>query len=73
MSEPSCPSMLDRLQQKLITFWRGVRNATGDDAYQRYLDHWYATHKDDQTQPLGRREFFQAEQQRKWNRPNRCC
>ncbi len=53
------------------TFWRGVRTATGDDAYERYLTHHEAAHPD--AQPLSRRAFFEAEQQRKWSRINRCC
>lgn len=46
---------------------------TGDDAYQRYLEHWYGEHDHSGQRPLTRREFYLAEQQRKWNKPNRCC
>ncbi len=52
-------------------FWRGVRTATGDDAYERYLSHNERAHPG--TLPLSRRAFFEAEQQRKWSRINRCC
>ncbi len=52
-------------------FWRGVRTATGDDAYERYLLHNAAAHPG--AAPLSRRAFFAAEQQRKWSRINRCC
>lgn len=52
-------------------FWRGVRTATGDDAYERYLRHNAEAHSG--ATPLSRRAFFEAEQQRKWSRINRCC
>jgi uncharacterized short protein YbdD (DUF466 family) len=52
-------------------FWRGVRTATGDDAYERYLRHNAEAHPG--AKPLSRRAFFEAEQQRKWSKINRCC
>ncbi|MGB6450717.1 MAG: YbdD/YjiX family protein [Steroidobacteraceae bacterium] len=54
-----------------LAFWRGVRTATGDDAYERYLRHYTEAHSG--AKPLSRRAFFEAEQQRKWSRINRCC
>lgn len=73
MSKPGYCKMFKNLQKRLINFWCGIRTLTGDDAYQRYLQHWRLRHADDGEQPLSRREFYIAEQQRKWNRPNRCC
>jgi uncharacterized short protein YbdD (DUF466 family) len=59
----------------LIEAWRafclGVRTATGDDAYERYLCHHAGAHPD--AAPLSRRAFFEAEQRRKWSGINRCC
>ena len=61
------------IKHNLQRFWQGLMTLTGDDAYQRYLDHWQAEHGGTEQRPMTRREFYMAEQQRKWNRPNRCC
>ncbi len=53
------------------TLWRGLRTLSGDDAYERYLEHHAAAHSAEA--PLSRRAFFDAEQQRIWSRINRCC
>ena len=53
--------------------WRVLRELSGDDAYERYLAHRRALHTADATTPLSRREFFRAEQQRKWDGVQRCC
>lgn len=58
--------------QALARFWAGLRHATGDDAYERYLAHWQACHAGE-GQPLSRKDFFRAEQDRKWNGIRRCC
>lgn len=64
--------MKERLRAKLREFWQGIRQITGDDAYERYLQHWRATHATDET-PLDRKEFFRREQQRRWSGVRRCC
>ena len=56
----------------LRRLWRTLRAASGDDAYERYLEHWHAHHSDE-GEPLDRRAFFKAEQERKWNGIKRCC
>ena len=43
----------------------------GADAYERYLQHHQQQHPD-QT-PLDRKQFYLAEQQRKWSGVKRCC
>jgi len=48
-----------------------VRTLSGDDAYERYLDHHATMHTG--TQPLSRKDFFREEQDRKWDGINRCC
>ncbi|MGH8261222.1 MAG: YbdD/YjiX family protein [Steroidobacteraceae bacterium] len=63
--------MSARLADAWRRFWRGVRTATGDDAYERYLHHHAVTHPG--AEPLSPRDFFEAEQQRKWSGINRCC
>jgi len=55
----------------LKALWRWVREATGDDAYERYLVHQAQAHAGER--PMSRREFVKAEQQRKWSGINRCC
>ncbi len=52
--------------------WRALRTATGDDAYERYLEHFRAKHTAAET-PLSRREFSAREMDRKWNGVRRCC
>jgi uncharacterized short protein YbdD (DUF466 family) len=62
------------LHHRLAALWWGIRWATGDDAYERYLAHWAARHGADLAPPLGRRDFFRAELRRKWEAgPRRCC
>ena len=51
--------------------WRAMRALSGDDAYERYLEHRAAAHCD--TPVLSRREFYVDEQRRKWGTINRCC
>ncbi|AAU90550.1 YbdD/YjiX family protein [Methylococcus capsulatus] len=64
--------MTVKLADKLSAFWRTLRTATGDDAYERYLEHW-RRHHDGEGQPLSRKAFFRAEQQRRWSGVRRCC
>ena len=51
--------------------WSVIRALTRDDAYDRYLAHHAAHHRD--AEMLSRREFYLREQQRKWNGITRCC
>jgi uncharacterized short protein YbdD (DUF466 family) len=53
------------------TCWRAIRALSGDDAYERYLQHRAAAHGD--APVLSRREFYIDEQRRKWGTINRCC
>ncbi len=49
-----------------------VRHLSGDDAYERYLQHW-RTHHAGEAAPLDRKAFFRTEQDRKWSGIRRCC
>jgi uncharacterized short protein YbdD (DUF466 family) len=60
------------IAEKLRKLWRTLRTVSGDDAYERYLAHWRAQHAGE-GEPLDRRAFFKAEQERKWNGIKRCC
>ncbi|MHB1291004.1 MAG: CstA-like transporter-associated (seleno)protein [Sulfuricella sp.] len=55
----------------LRNLWRVIRRLTGDDAYERYLRHHAEVHPHEM--PLGRKEFFKREQDRKWSGVRRCC
>ncbi|MGH8644532.1 MAG: CstA-like transporter-associated (seleno)protein [Gammaproteobacteria bacterium] len=57
--------------KSLRTLWRAVREASGDDAYERYLAHWRAWHSHER--PLSQAEFCRTELERKWSRLLRCC
>jgi uncharacterized short protein YbdD (DUF466 family) len=56
---------------KLKGFWRVVRRLSGDDAYERYLQHYVEHHQDDT--PLSKEAFFKRWQDEKWNGIKRCC
>jgi uncharacterized short protein YbdD (DUF466 family) len=53
--------------------WMGMRELTGDDAYERYLKHWREHHSLEGGEPLGRKAFFKQELERKWSGVRRCC
>ena len=57
--------------KRLAKWWQLVRRATGDDAYERYLEHRAACAQSGPV--LDRRAFYLAEQRRKWSGVNRCC
>ena len=56
-------------------FWRGawryLRHVSGDDAYERYLQHRAVYHPDEPL--LSRQDYFKREQSRKWDGIRRCC
>jgi uncharacterized short protein YbdD (DUF466 family) len=51
--------------------WRAIRRLSGDDAYERYLQHHTQHHPE--TPPLGREDFFRQWQDTKWKGVKRCC
>jgi len=55
--------------RQVVAWLRGV---TGDDAYDRYLEHHARAHPD--RPPLSRKEFFDEQLAMKWSGGvNRCC
>jgi len=57
--------------------WDCVRQLSGDDAYERYLEH-YAEHRQNNAEgeilPLLTKEaFFKEWQEKKWTGVKRCC
>ena len=58
---------------ELRKLWALLREATGDDAYERYLAHWRARHSATNDAPLDRAAFYREDQRRKWDGVRRCC
>lgn len=56
---------------KTATAWRAIRQLSGDDAYERYLQHHAERHAGEP--PLSKREFFKQWQDGKWKGVKRCC
>jgi uncharacterized short protein YbdD (DUF466 family) len=50
--------------------WKGLRDWSGDSAYETYSA---ATAKRNSRPELSREEFYVAQLERKYSRPNRCC
>ena len=61
------------MRSSLRRIWSLLREVTGDDAYERYVAHWRASHSTDATGPLDRSSFYREEQRRKWEGIRRCC
>jgi len=59
------------MKARLNALWRIIRRLSGDDAYERYLDHHATAHPGEA--PLSRKEYFKREQERKWGGIRRCC
>jgi uncharacterized short protein YbdD (DUF466 family) len=59
--------------RRLLTLaWRALRTLTGDDAYQRYLEHVRRAHSG--AVPLDATTFYRVETERRFSGgPNRCC
>ena len=53
--------------------WKFLRHVSGDDAYERYLNHWRDHHASFGGVPMDRQAFFKHAQERKWNGIKRCC
>jgi uncharacterized short protein YbdD (DUF466 family) len=51
--------------------WRWLRRATGDDAYDRYLEHHAQAHPHDPV--MTRAKFYDESQRAKWSGVSRCC
>jgi uncharacterized short protein YbdD (DUF466 family) len=60
-----------RWMESLDRGWRSLRSLLGDDAYDRYLEHFRHRHAGEV--PLGRSEFYRSELDRRFSQANRCC
>ena len=63
---------MNMLQIRLRGLWVGLRRLAGDDAYERYLEHWRTKHAGE-GKPLDRGSFLRRETERRWSGINRCC
>lgn len=54
----------------LQAFWRGLRQWSGDSAYETYLAR---AERQPAKKPLSAAEFYVEQLNRKYSRPNRCC
>ena len=63
------------MRARLKSCWKVVRRLSGDDAYERYLEHYARCHAEDPDAkgPLSRADFFKQWQDEKWNGIKRCC
>lgn len=69
----------------LKRLWQGVRELSGDDAYERYLQHFEQHHHqacsdvdgdadlNKKALPLTKEEFYKQWQDEKWKGVKRCC
>ena len=57
---------------RLRSLWAALRRVTGDDAYERYLEHWRLFHSHESA-PLDRTAFHRVETRRRWDGIRRCC
>ncbi|MDO9162750.1 MAG: YbdD/YjiX family protein [Methylococcaceae bacterium] len=62
---------------KIKAAWRLLRRLSGDDAYERYLEHYAHHHNVDCLhacdRPLSKKDFFKQWQDEKWHGVKRCC
>lgn len=59
--------------QRLKAFCKGIRQLSGDDAYERYLLHYAEHHQNSNEVPLTKAEFFKQWQDNLWDGVKRCC
>ncbi|MGH9845918.1 MAG: CstA-like transporter-associated (seleno)protein [Blastocatellia bacterium] len=63
--------------EALKTLWLGLRRVSGDDAYERYLEHRARCQASDPDhapgKTLSRAEYFKERLERKWDGVKRCC
>ena len=57
---------------KLRKCWSMLRRLSGDNAYERYLEHRRLHHAQEDA-PLDRSAFHRLETERRWNNVRRCC
>lgn len=64
-------SAVAKLRRMVRGVWRGLREWSGDRAYERYLR--APATRCAACQPLSREKFYIEQVNRRYSRPNRCC
>jgi uncharacterized short protein YbdD (DUF466 family) len=59
-----------KLESALRIFWSGIRQWSGDSAYETYLA---CVERQPTQKPMSAAEFYVEQLNRKYSRPNRCC
>jgi uncharacterized short protein YbdD (DUF466 family) len=62
--------VLQMAKQAVHAFWHGLREWSGDAAYDRYMA---CASRTNRNQILTPAEFYVEQLNRKYSRPNRCC
>lgn len=65
------PAVFNRARHIMQTAWRGLREWSGDAAYDRYLDSRAV--RRGTVSALSRKNFYLEQVNRRYSRPNRCC
>jgi uncharacterized short protein YbdD (DUF466 family) len=55
----------------LRSAWRYLRETSGDDAYERYVEHLALAHPGEPA--MSRAQYFRLRQEQKWDGIKRCC
>lgn len=66
--------LLTKTKRTLVSLWEGLRELTGDNAYEKYVERLQA--KEPGCPLLTREEFYQQRMEKKFNdkdNPSRCC
>jgi uncharacterized short protein YbdD (DUF466 family) len=64
------PTRWHQFENALRNIWRGLRQWSGDSAYETYLA---CGERQPGQKPLSAAEFYVEQLNRKYSRPNRCC
>jgi uncharacterized short protein YbdD (DUF466 family) len=62
--------LLSRVRVGLAAFWKGLREWSGDAAYEKYAE---AVTRSGARASLTPEEFYVEQLNRKYSRPSRCC
>ncbi len=63
-------SCFQRIRRGFTMAWSGLRQWSGDAAYERYLE---CARRNGSANTLSESEFYVEQLNRRYTRPNRCC
>ena len=63
-------TLLNQVGASLRQFWIGLRQWSGDAAYERYVE---CAARNGARKTLSESEFYVEQLNRRYSRPNRCC